>query len=103
MKIHKDDKVKVITGKDKGKVGKVLRTFSDKDRVLVEGVNIVKRHVKPGTISKEGGIISIERPLHVSNVMVVDSKSARPVRIGYKVVEDKKYRINKLTKEVLEK
>ena len=74
MKIHKDDKVKIITGKDKGKTGKVLKTYGAKAKILVEGVNIVKRHVKPGAVSKEGGIISIERPIHVSNAMVVDGK-----------------------------
>lgn len=103
MKIHTNDKVKIITGKDKGKTGKVLKTYETKDKVLVEGVNIVKRHVKPGAVSKEGGIISIERPIHVSNVMVVDGKGAHPIRIGYKLVDGKKYRVNKKSGEVIEK
>ena len=77
MKVHTNDKVKILAGKDKGKTGKVLRVFTSKDKVLVEGVNIVKRHVKPGTVSKEGGIISLERPIHVSNVAVVESKESK--------------------------
>lgn len=103
MKIHTNDKVKVITGKDKGKVGKVLKIFSEDNRVLVEGVNIVKRHVKPGTVSKEGGIVSIERPINASNVMYFDEKLDKPIRLGKKIVESRKYRLNKATKEVLEK
>ncbi len=74
MRIHTNDKVKIITGKDKGKTGKVLKIYEAKAKILVEGVNIVKRHVKPGAVSKEGGIISVERPIHVSNAMVVDGK-----------------------------
>ncbi len=103
MRIQKNDTVKILSGKDKGKTGKVLRVFSEKDKVVVEGVNIVKRHVKPGVISKEGGIVKIERPIHLSNVMVVDSKESTPVRVGYKMVDDKKYRINKKTKDILSK
>lgn len=75
MKIRKNDKVKVITGKDKGKEGNVLSVFKKKNKVLVEGVNIVKKHVKPGTVSKEGGIISMEKPIDASNVMVVKAKA----------------------------
>jgi large subunit ribosomal protein L24 len=103
MKIHTEDKVKIITGKDKGKTGKVLKTYEAKDKILVEGVNVVKRHVKPGAVSKEGGIISIERPIHVSNVMIVDGKGSKTTRIGYKDVDGKKYRINKKSGEVIAK
>ena len=103
MKIHTNDKVKVISGKDKGKTGKVLKVFIDRDRVVVEGVNIVKRSVKPGTVSKEGGIIKIERPIHVSNVVFIDDKSGKPAKLGVKVVENKTYRLNKKSKQVLEK
>src|SRR5687768_14452921 len=101
MKIQTGDKVKVISGKDKGKTGKVLKVYLDKNKVLVEGINIVKRHVKPGTVSKEGGIISIERPISVSNVMYFDEKAGAPVRLGTKIVDGKNYRINKKTGEVL--
>lgn len=103
MKIHTGDKVKVIAGKDKGKTGKVMRIFSDKNKLVVEGVNIVKRHVKPGVVSKEGGIINIERPINISNVMYFDEKLNAPVRLGSKLVENKKYRVSKKSGEVLEK
>ena len=103
MKIHKGDKVKVITGKDKGKEGKVLAVFQSKNKVLVEGVNKVKKHVKPGTVSKEGGIVVIEKPIDVSNVMYIDSNSGNPVRVGYKIVEGQKYRINKKSGEIIGK
>jgi large subunit ribosomal protein L24 len=103
MRIHKDDRVKVISGKDKGKEGKVLKVFSVENKVVVEGINIVKRHVKPGAVSKEGGIIRIERPIHASNVMVIDTKEAAPAKVGKKIVDNKKYRINKKTKDVIAK
>ena len=101
MKIHKGDKVIVITGKDSGKEGKVLAVYLSKNKVLVEGVNKVKKHVKPGAVSKEGGIVVIERPLDVSKVMYVDGTSGNPVRLGYKIIDGKKYRINKKTGEVI--
>ena len=103
MKIHKGDKVKVITGKDKGKEGKVLAVYQLKNKVLVEGVNKVKKHVKPGTVSKEGGIVVIEKPIDVSNVMYIDSNSGNPVRVGFKIVEGQKYRINKKSGEIIGK
>ncbi|HLB51691.1 50S ribosomal protein L24 [candidate division WWE3 bacterium RIFCSPHIGHO2_12_FULL_38_15] len=103
MRIHKGDKVKVITGKDKGKEGKVLAVYLSKNKVLIEGVNKVKRHVKPGTVSKEGGIVVVEKPINVSNVMFIDSTSGNPVRIGFKIVDGKKYRINKKSEEIIGK
>ncbi len=102
MKIIKNDKVKIIAGKDKGKLGKVLKVLPGDNKIVVEGINIVKKHVKPGTVSKEGGIVSIEKPLNVSNVMFFDDKTNMPVRIGYKIIDGKKYRINKKTGEVIE-
>lgn len=103
MKIKKGDKVKVISGKDKGKIASVLKVLTERNRVVVEGVGIVKKHVKPGTISKEGGIVSIEKAIDVSNVMYFDEKSKKAVRIGYKLIEGKKYRINKKTGDILDK
>ena len=103
MKIRKDDKVKVMTGKDKGKISKVLRVLNDKNKIVVEGVNVVKKHVKPGVISKEGGIISIEKPVDVSNVMYYDDPSKKVVKVGYKLVDGKKYRVSKETGEILDK
>lgn len=102
MKIKVNDKVKIIAGKDLGKEGKVLRVLVEDSKVLVEGINKVKRHVKPGAVSKEGGIISIEKPVHVSNVMLVDPKTGTPTRIGYKIIDGKKYRISKKTGEVID-
>lgn len=101
MKIHKDDKVKIITGKDKGKEGKVIKVMPMVNKIIVEGVNKVKRHVKPGTVSKEGGIISVERSIDASNVLLLDPKSHKPVHLGYKIVDGKKYRIAKETGDII--
>lgn len=76
MHVKKGDKVKVITGKDKGKSGKVLAAFPKKDRVLIEGINMVKKHTKPSNINPQGGILNVEAPIHVSNVMLIDLKQA---------------------------
>lgn len=103
MKIKQGDKVKVIAGKDKGKTGLVKKVYLTKEKILVEGVNIVKRHVKPGVVSKEGGIISMEKPIHVSNAMVYSDKAERPFKIEYTMVKGKKFRKFKGTDEVLEK
>jgi len=103
MRIKKDDKVKVISGKDRGKVSKVLKVLKPKGKIVVEGVNIVKKHVKPGAVTKEGGIISIEKPIDVSNVMYYDEGSKKAIKIGYKVIDGKKYRVSKKTGEILDK
>lgn len=103
MKIKLKDKVKVISGKDKGKVGEVLKVLPVERKIVVQGVNIVKRHVKPGVINKEGGIVSFEKPLDVSNVMFFDEKENKTSRIGYSVADGKKYRVIKKTGEVLKK
>ena len=102
MKIHKGDKVQVMAGKDKGKISEVLKVFIKKGLVLVEGVNMVKKHVKPGASSKEGGIVTFEKPINVSNVMYYSDKHKRPVRIGYKLVEGKKFRAIKPFGDVLD-
>lgn len=103
MKIKKGDKVKVMTGKDKGKIGPVLRVLPDQNKIVVEGVNVVKKHIKPGTVSEEGGIVSIEKPINVSNVMYFDEKLNAPTRLGTKIIDGKKYRVSKKSGEVLEK
>ena len=96
MHVKKGDKVMVISGKDKGKTGVILAAFPKKNRVLVEGVNIVKKHSKPSQMNPQGGIISQEAPIHVSNVMPIDPKTGEPTRVGYKVVENgKKVRVCK--------
>lgn len=102
MKIRKGDKVKIIKGKDKGKVATVTRVYNKSNEVLVEGVNMVKKHVKPGTVSQEGGIISIEKPIKVENVMFFNDKLGRPVRLGHKIIDGKKYRICKVSNEVID-
>jgi large subunit ribosomal protein L24 len=103
MHVKKGDKVKVISGKDKGKEGVVLQAYPKKERVLVEGVNIVKKHSKPSQVNPQGGINSQEAAIHVSNVMPVDPKSGEPTRVGYKEVDGKKVRIAKKSGEALDK
>ncbi|KYG33972.1 50S ribosomal protein L24 [Alkalihalobacillus trypoxylicola] len=103
MHVKKGDTVKVITGKDKGKQGVILEAFPKKDRVLVEGINIVKKHAKPSQENPQGGILNQEAPIHVSNVMPVDPKSGEPTRVGYEVKDGKKVRIAKKSGEVLDK
>lgn len=77
MKIKVNDNVKVLAGKDKGKTGKVLKTFKNENKVVVEGINISKRHTKPRTNNDKGGIFDIEMPIHVSNVKLVDAKAEK--------------------------
>ena len=91
FRIHKDDKVMVIAGKDEGKIGKVLKVLRKSDRVLVEKVNVAKRHVRPNPYKREpGGIVEKEMPIHVSNLMVVCSACGKPTRVGYRYTEDGK-------------
>ncbi|EAC5780916.1 50S ribosomal protein L24 [Listeria monocytogenes] len=103
MHVKKGDKVKVITGKDKSKSGKVLAAFPKKDRVLIEGINMVKKHTKPSNINPQGGILNVEAPIHVSNVMLIDPKTGEPTRVGYEVKGDKKVRVAKKSGEVIDK
>ncbi|AZB41265.1 50S ribosomal protein L24 [Bacillus sp. FJAT-42376] len=103
MHVKKGDNVMVISGKDKGKQGKVLEAYPKKDRVLVEGVNVVKKHSKPTQANTQGGIVSQESPIHVSNVMLIDPKSGEPTRIGYKTVDGKKVRVANKSGESLDK
>ena len=101
LKIKKGDTVKVIAGKDKDKEGKVLEVNAKEGTVLVEGVNMIKKHVKPGKESENGGIITHEGPIHVSNVMYVHK--GQPTRIGFHVDENgKKVRYAKSTKEAID-
>ncbi len=101
--VKKNDLVMVAYGKDKGKTGKVLRIIKKKDRLIVEKVNMVKRHVKPSQKSK-GGIMEKESPIHLSNVMLYCEKCSKPVRVGKRILEDgKKVRFCKKCEEVLDK
>ena len=99
-KIKKGDTVKVIAGKDKDKEGKVIAVDTKNHRVLVEGVNMVTKHAKPSAANQNGGIVTKEAPLHISNVMlVVDGKATR---VGFKMDGDKKVRVAKSTGEVID-
>lgn len=102
FKVKKGDKVVVTTGKDKGRTGEVLRVIPAESRVLVQGVNMVKRHTRP-TQFAAGGIIEKEAPLHISNVAHIDPKSNEPTRVGIRVLEDgRKVRFAKRSGEVID-
>ena len=101
--IKKNDTVMVIAGKEAGKTGKVLKVLTKRDRAVVEKVNFIKRHMRPGPHSRQGGIVEKESPIHISNLMVVCSKCADPARVGRKILEDgKKVRYCKKCGEILE-
>ena len=102
MHVKKGDKVMVISGKDKGKTGVILAAYPKKAVFLLK-VNIVKKHSKPSQVNPQGGILSQEAPIHVSNVMPIDPKSGEPTRVGYKEVDGKKVRVAKKSGEVLDK
>ena len=95
MFIKKGDKVVVMTGKDKGKVGIVKKALPKKDQVVVEGVNIVKKHTKSSQDAPQGGRIEFEAPIHVSNVMLQDPETKKPTRVGFEIKDGKKVRISK--------
>ena len=102
LKIKKGDNVVVISGRDKGKQGEVLRVFPAESRLIVQGVHIARRHTRPGA-GQPGGIIEKEAAIHVSNVAHVDPKSRKPTRVGYKFLEDgRKVRYAKRSGEVLD-
>jgi large subunit ribosomal protein L24 len=103
MKIKKDDTVLVIVGKDKGKKGKIRFAYPKKQRILVEGVNFIKKHSKARGAAKQAGIIDMEVPVHVSNVMLLCDKCSKPGRIGYKKLEDgRRVRICRACREVID-
>lgn len=95
MRIKIGDTVKVIAGKDKGKTGKVLKTFPTENRIVVEKINMVTKHMKPRGPENPGGIEKSEAPIHVSNVMYFDTKSNKATRLGYKIEDGKKVRFQK--------
>jgi len=101
-KIKKGDRVVVLAGKDKGKGGEVLRVYPKESRVIVSGVNMVKRHTAPSQVNA-GGIVEKEAPLHVSNVAHADPKDGKPTRVGFKMLEgDRKVRYAKRSGEVID-
>ena len=107
MKIRKNDSVMVISGNDKGKTGKVLKVFPKISRVIVEGINLRKRHTKPSQKNPQGGIIEKEAPINASNVMLLDPKTNEPTRLGSQIILDentgkkKRARISRATGEMV--
>jgi large subunit ribosomal protein L24 len=102
FKIKKGDKVVVTTGRDKGKSGEVLRVLRDVERVVVQGVNMVKRHTRPAA-GQTGGIVEKEAAIHISNVAHIDPKSSKPTRVGYKMLGDgRKVRFARRSGEVID-
>ena len=96
------DKVVVIAGKDKGKEGKIIKTLKNDNKVVVEGINMVTKHVKPSAQNENGGIIKVEAPIHASNVMILDPKTKKRTRIAHEIDENgKKHRISVKSKERL--
>lgn len=103
MKIRKGDTVVIIAGKDSGKKGKVRRALPDEDRAIVEGLNMIKRHSRARRATRQAGIIELEAPIHVSNVMLICDKCGNPTRIGYRFLDDgKKVRICSSCREVID-
>jgi large subunit ribosomal protein L24 len=102
LKIKKGDKVVVLAGRDKGKKGEILRVLPAENKAVVRGVNVVRRHQKQ-TAAQEGGIISKEAPIHISNIAIEDPKDGEPSRIGYRILDDgRKVRFAKRSGEVIE-
>jgi large subunit ribosomal protein L24 len=102
-RIRKGDTVAVISGGDKGKRGEVLRVLPKEDRAVVQGVNVAKRHTKPRGVGQPGGIVAREATIHLSNLVLVDPKSDKPTKVGFRVLEDgRKVRVAKATGQVIE-
>ena len=103
LKIKKGDRVVVITGRDKGKQGEVLKVLPQESRVIVQGVNVAKRHTRPSAANPSGGIVDKELPIHVSNVAHLDPKSGQPTRVGFKVLEGgRKVRVARRSGETID-
>jgi large subunit ribosomal protein L24 len=95
MKIKKGDRVLIISGKDRGRKGKVLKVFPKERKILVEGINLVKKHQRPRRSGEKGQIIQLPKPIDVSNAKLICSKCGKATRVGHKIVEGKKFRICK--------
>lgn len=105
-RLKKNEKVIIISGNNKGKEGKILKIFKDKNRVIVEGVNLIKKHQKPTQKNPQGGITQKEAPIHLSNVMLIDPKENQKTRIGVKIIVDetgkkKRMRYAKRSSEII--
>jgi len=101
LKIKSGDIVKVIAGDHKGAEGKVLRVLREKNKAVVEGVNMVSKHTKPSAKNPQGGIVKKEAPIHISNIALIDPKTKSATKVGVKVEGDKKVRISKKSNQVL--
>lgn len=102
LKIKKGDQVVVLTGEDKGKTGEVVKTMPKEGKVVVQGINLVKRHTRPSQTTT-GGIVTKEAPINASNVALVDPKTNKATKVGYKVVDGKKVRVARKSGEVIDK
>ncbi|GEP20115.1 50S ribosomal protein L24 [Pediococcus argentinicus] len=103
MFVKVGDKVRIISGKDKGKEGTIKKTLAKENRVVVEGLNMIKKHQKPNNANPQGGILDIEAPIAVSNVMLIDPSTNEPTRVGFKFVDGKKVRVSKKSGESIDK
>jgi large subunit ribosomal protein L24 len=101
LKVKKGDKVVVITGRDKGKSGEILEVLRAENRVVVQGINMAQRHQKQ-SMQQEGGIVQKELPIHVSNVALIDPKTEKPTRVGYKMDGERKVRVARRSGEALD-
>lgn len=101
LKIKTGDTVKVIAGEEKGKEGKVLRVDREKNRAIVEGLNLVKKHTKPNAQNPQGGIVKKEASIHISNLSLIDPKTKKATRVGFEVKDGKKVRISKKSNVVI--
>ena len=101
LKIKKGDKVVVISGGSKGKEGEVIRVMPQDNKAIVEGVNMVSKHTKPSAKNPQGGIVKTEAPIHISNLALIDPKSGKATRVGYKMEDGKKVRVSKKSGEAI--
>ena len=92
MRIKKGDNVIVLSGNDKGKTGEVIKVMPKDNKVVVKGVNVRKKHIKPRSQGQEGGIVEMEMPIYVSKVMLIDPETKKPTRVGYEIVQGEKVR-----------
>lgn len=101
LKIKSGDNVVVLAGDHKGEEGKVMRILTEKNKAIVEGVNLVSKHEKPNAKNPQGGIVKKEAPIHISNLALIDPKSKKATRVGFKMEGDKKVRFSKKSNEVI--
>ncbi|MCZ6701936.1 MAG: 50S ribosomal protein L24 [Ignavibacteria bacterium] len=108
MKLMKNDIVMIVAGNDRGKTGKILKVFPKSDRLIIEGINMRKRHTKPSQKNPQGGILEMEASIHVSNVMMLDPKTNEPTRLGAQIILDeksgkqKRVRVSKASGEMIQ-